>query len=79
MLRWFLGILIITWIFTIGMRVGEMKAGMEGRYGYSHRAMPMMYGAQGGWEEGNVTFTTSAGPMGATGVKGGTVQIIKSN
>lgn len=80
MLRWFLGIIIITWVFSIGMRIGEMKAGMEGRYGYgySHRTMPMMYGAQG-WSDANVTYTTTSVPAGATGVKGGTIQVIRGN
>ena len=77
-IRWVLGILIITWIFSIGMKFGELKANLDQNgYGYSHRVMPMMYsGATGG--EGNVTFTTSSIPA-AGMMKTGTVQIIKSN
>lgn len=79
-LRWILGIIIITWVFSIGMKIGELKANLDQSYGYGHRVMPMMYGAtQSGWSggESNVMFTTSAVP--ASAVKTGTVQIIKSN
>ena len=72
-LRWVLGIIIITWIFSIGMRIGELKASLNSSYGYGYhtRMMPMMGGAQ--WGEGNVTFTTSAVPA----VQSGTIQVIK--
>ncbi len=85
MLRWILGIIIITWIFCIGMKVGELKASLDQSYfGYGHsRVMPMMYGAQGAtWsgDQGNVMFTTSSAPASMmTGVKSGTIQVIKSN
>lgn len=75
LLRWFLGILIITWVFSIGMKFGELKAGIEGySYGYGHRAMPMMYGAQGG----NMMFSNSI-PSSETGIRTGTIQVIKGN
>ncbi len=48
LLRWLLGIIIITWIFSIGMKFGELKAQMYGG-GYGHmyyKTMPMM-GAAG--------------------------------
>ena len=53
LIRWILGIIIITWVFSIGMRIGEMKASMQfgGGYGYGHR-MPMMYDTTGGWSAG---------------------------
>ena len=84
-LRWILGIIIITWVFCIGMKFGELKAGLDRYYyGYSSRSvMPMMYGAQGAWDsgEGNVTFTSAvpATPVQGSMMKSGTVQIIKSN
>lgn len=79
-LRWILGIIIITWIFSIGMRFGELKAQLDQSYQYGHRAMPMMYSAGQTWPagDGNVTFTTSAIPA-AGMMKAGTVQVIKSN
>ena len=62
------------------MKIGELKAGIEGQYGYGHRAMPMMYGAQAqGWSDANVVYTTQAVPATATGIKGGTVQVFKGN
>ena len=82
MLRWILGIIIITWVFCIGMRFGQITAYLDqsGYYGHSYRAMPMMYGAQSsGWSGGNVMFTTEAVPATVTGVKTGSVQLIKSN
>lgn len=82
LIRWILGIIIITWVFSIGMKFGELKASLDQYgYGYDHRVMPMMYsaGAQA-WPagDGNVTFTTSAAPVGGM-MKAGTVQVIKSN
>ncbi len=80
LLRWLLGIIIITWVFSIGMKIGELKASIEG-YGFGHRAVPMMYGLQSGWSgaEGNVMYSTAAAPAMMTGVKGGTIQVIKGN
>ena len=62
-LRWVLGIIIIVWIFSIGVKFGELKAYLEGgEYGYPHmryNVMPMMYG-NGGYFE-------SSAPAGASG------------
>lgn len=58
-LRWVLGILIITWVFCIGMRIGEFKSSIEygSGYGYSQRHMPpMMYGSAWGGNS-DVIFT----------------------
>lgn len=47
-LRWILGIIIITWIFSAGVKFGELKAALGGdRYEYSRNMMygdNMMYG-----------------------------------
>ncbi len=73
LLRWLLGIIIITWIFSIGMKFGELKSSLD-RSGYGNHMyyktspMPMMGGAD---------FTVST--MSAPTVKAGTVQLIKSN
>ena len=76
-IRWILGILIITWVFCIGMKIGEIKAYLEASgYGYSnhykYRVMPMMGGAT--WNSGSDTVyfseaTSQVVPtmMGATG------------
>jgi hypothetical protein len=73
LLRWILGILIITWVFSIGMKVGEMKAVFEGSgygdhfYYRSGPVMPMMYGNQGA-AAGTVFFSSSAAaPAGEAG------------
>ena len=62
-LRWILGILIITWIFCIGVRFGELKSALEANspYVYSHMKYGggMMFGSQGGYD-GSVLFTQSA-------------------
>ena len=78
-LRWILGIIIITWVFSLGMKFGEFKSvfgGEYGGYGYNRmmrvQSMPMMYGAGGVYDtDGNVTFTTATVPS------SGTVQVIK--
>lgn len=48
--RWILGIIIITWVFSIGMKIGEVKGALD-VYGYSgqkyYRSMPMMTGPSG--------------------------------
>lgn len=79
-IRWILGVLIITWVFCIGMEMGEVKAYLE-QAGYGHgyrnaRVMPMMGGYQDEvyFSQGVAVPTTAA-----TGVKGGTVQVIKGN
>ncbi|MEK6884167.1 MAG: hypothetical protein AABY22_31345, partial [Nanoarchaeota archaeon] len=41
-LRWILGIIIVTWIFALGMKMGEMKAFLE-QAGYGRSAQNMMY------------------------------------
>ena len=77
-LRWVLGILIISWVFCIGMKIGELKSELMGGGYYSgygnhmirYGAMPMMYGTAGAYDDSNVTFTTSSVPS-------GTVKIIK--
>ena len=44
--KWVLGILIISWVFSIGMKFGEVKAFLEmnGFYPEHSKHMPMMYG-----------------------------------
>ncbi len=83
LLRWFLGILIIIWIFSIGVKFGEIKAYLDssgyGNHMY-YRSMPMMGGASfsavGGAED--VVFstaTTKAMPAGTAG----TIKVINAN
>ncbi len=76
-LRWILGIIIITWIFSIGMKFGELKAQLDGSgYGYGYkqmRAMPMMGGAS--WDQ-NTVFFSEAGTAIPTS---GSVKVIKAN
>ncbi|KND49856.1 MAG: hypothetical protein AB198_00410 [Parcubacteria bacterium C7867-003] len=78
LLRWFLGIIIITWIFSLGMKFGEVKAYMEqngigNHMYYRSGAMPMMGGA---WGNTDFTVSTAAAPA---MMKAGTVQVIKAN
>lgn len=77
LLRWILGIIIITWVFCLGMRFGQMTAGFGGGYGYGNhmyfRSMPMMGGAT--WGATDYTVSTQAVPM----MQAGTVKVIKSN
>lgn len=47
LLRWFLGIIIITWVFSIGVRFGEVKYQLNSYYG--HKTVPMMYIQDGGY------------------------------
>lgn len=77
LLRWLLGIIIITWIFSIGVKFGEIKAymGQDGYGNHMYRAMPMM-GATALSEGANFTVSSMAAP---TMVKAGSVQVIKSN
>lgn len=51
-LRWVLIIVVVLMIFSLGMKVGEIKGMFESQYGSLHRNVrygfgPMMY--QGGW------------------------------
>ncbi len=81
-LRWILGIIIISWVFSIGMKMGELKAALEASspYGFQNHMMYRTYPAGGVIQDGNVTFSTSAAvPAMMTGVKAGTVQVIKGN
>jgi len=53
-LRWFLGIVIIVFVFWFGIKVGEIKSALEtGRSSGSHQMMrygrPMMYGNGGNY------------------------------
>ncbi len=75
LLRWLLGVIIITWIFTIGMKFGELKSSLDrsgygyGMGGHMYRAMPMMGGS-------DFTVSTAGVPAMMTT---GAVQVIKSN
>ncbi len=73
LLRWILGIIIITWIFSIGMKFGEIKAQLHGSsYGYkSMRVSPMMGGAT--WDQ-NTVFFSEAVPA----TQAGSVRVIKN-
>lgn len=72
-LRWILGILIITWVFSIGMRFGEIKAYLNqagyGSYNHKYKVMPMMGGASYGGNTDTVYFTQSAMPTMMPGVQ----------
>ncbi len=74
LLRWLLGIIIVTWIFSAGMKFGELKASIDnmgfGPVGFSAaRMMPFTGGTT--MSDGNVTFTSA--------VPAGTMKVIKSN
>lgn len=79
-LRWVLGILIITWVFSIGMRFGEMKAYLDQTgYGYGnhyYRAMPMMGGASWSTGQSDVYFSQAV-PTAPAMMTTGTVKVIK--
>ncbi len=82
-LRWILGIIIITWVFCIGMKMGEIKAYLEASgYGYSnhykYRVMPMMGGASFSGAD-QVYFSQAVPTTGAvpTMMSAGTVKVIK--
>ena len=72
-LRWVLGIVIISWIFCIGVKFGEFKASIEGSgygYGYNHmRISPMMGGATWSNADDTVYFTQSVPATGAVQIK----------
>lgn len=80
LLRWLLGIIIITWIFSIGMKMGEMKAYLEqSGYGRGHMkfySTPAMGGAM--MKDATFTVSSTAVPVSGT-TKAGTVQIIQGN
>lgn len=68
-LRWVLGILIITWVFSIGVKFGEIKSMLNAYspYGYGSvhmrgASMPMMTWTSGVPVEKDVVFTTSGVP-----------------
>ncbi len=75
-IRWVLGILVIVWVFSIGMRFGEIKSYLEmSGFGNSHmqyRTFPGPMQMQG-WstEGGNQVYFSQAVP--ATTVTSGTV------
>lgn len=79
-LRWVLGILIIVWVFSIGMKFGEIKAYLD-QAGYGrgnhmyYRAMPMM-GGGAGWQTGTneVYFTQAVPTAPAVTVSSGTIK-----
>ena len=77
LLRWLLGIIIITWVFSIGVRFGEMKSYLEqSGYGRGHMRYypgPMLGGST--WE--TASFTGSTRPAGT--VKAGTIELIQAN
>lgn len=81
LLRWLLGIIIITWIFSMGVRFGEMKAYLE-QAGYDrghvkmYSASPMM--GMSVMKDAAFTVSSTATPS-AGAVKAGTVQIIQGN
>lgn len=65
LLRWLLGILIITWIFAIGMKFGEMKAYLQqagyGRHNQNVMFKSMPLGGGATWTAGapaNFTIST---------------------
>lgn len=81
-LRWVLGVLIITWVFSIGVKFGEIKTYLNSAgYGNNmyYRSMPMMGGttfsAVGGAED--VVFSQSV--PATPGMMTGTVKVIKAN
>ncbi len=80
-LRWVLGVLIISWVFSIGVKFGEIKTYLNstgyGNHMY-YRSMPMMGGATfsasavGGTED--FVFT-----QGVPATSAGTIKVIKAN
>ncbi|HEY0220784.1 MAG TPA: hypothetical protein VGC58_01020 [Candidatus Paceibacterota bacterium] len=57
LLRWILGIIIITWVFSIGVSFGELKAKVEKSHGFGEvRVMPM----SAGWSGGDQVYFTQA-------------------
>jgi len=62
LLRWLLGIIIITWIFTIGMKFGELKSQIyEGNQMY-FRGMGMPVSGANMMDRANFTVSTQATP-----------------
>ncbi len=70
-LRWILGILIIVWVFSIGMKIGEWKSYVESGAPYYREfrtTMPMMYNSSYGEPTGGTVIFSQAAPAGtATG------------
>lgn len=85
-LRWILGIIIITWVFCIGMKMGELKAYLEqSGSGYGHRymmyrnspvPMPMMGGATWGSAGGDEVYFSQVVPASVT-VSSGAVKAVR--
>jgi hypothetical protein len=62
LLRWVLGILIITFVFWMGMKIGEFTGQFEGGYGmHGQRGMMIQYGGTP-----NMMYRTGAGGTGTT-------------
>lgn len=85
-LRWVLGIIIITWVFCIGMKFGELKAYLEqSGYGYGYRhmqvrtfngGMPMMNATWG--QAGDQVYFSQAVPTSpATGATSGVIKVTR--
>lgn len=72
LLRWLLGIIIITWIFTIGMKFGELKAQMDGGNHMYFRSMGVPVSGSAMMNNADFTISTQAMPAGK-------VQVIKTN
>lgn len=61
--RWILGIIIITWVFAIGMKIGEVRGALEvfgygGKHYNSAQYMPMMGGPRGTYPVGGAPVYT---------------------
>ena len=81
LLRWFLGIIIIVWIFSMGVKFGEMKAYLE-QAGYGRGAHMKVFsapamGMTSMMNDASFTVSTQAAP--ATAVKAGAVHLIRAN
>lgn len=76
-IRWVLGVLIIVWVFSIGMKFGEIKAYLQASgYGYhQYRTYPMpMMGA--GYQGGDQVYFSESAPASVT-VSSGTVKAVR--
>ncbi len=62
LIRWILGIIIITWVFSIGMKIGELKGMLDGGgygKGMHYKSGQMMF-SNGGQD----VFYSTAVPVG---------------